>query len=678
MRFRALLASALLTASAIAAEPQQPSADQAKQSATHHNPVISGLYADPDILWSEKTRRFYLYPTSDGFREWTGTFFKAFSSPDLVEWKDEGVILDLPKDVPWGTRHAWAPCIIETKTPAGYRYYYYFTAAKKIGVAVADSPVGPFKDSGKPLIDTRPSGVTRGQQIDPAVFRDPNTGKHYLYWGNAYLAVAELNDDMVSLKPDTLKLLTPDKTYGEGSTLFYRQGKYYLLWSENDTRSPDYRVRYATATSPLGPFIAPKDNLVIEKDPVLGIYGTGHNSVIQIPGRDEWYIVYHRFNYPKGITMGRDAGYNREVCIDRMNFDVDGNILPVHPTHEGIAPVSLFTAISFAPGTNVPTAAAPAADPLSWSNPLVPQRADPHVSFHSDGYYYFTATVPNYDCIELRRARSIGGLSTAKPKVIWRKHDSGPMSASIWAPELHFIDGKWYLYFSAGDAHKNWASIRPYILEGEGANPLEAHWTEKGRLKLGWESFSLDGTTFTHRGVRYFVWAQIEAGVKGSNIYISRMDTPCSITGPIICLSRPDREWERRDHWVNEGPSVLVKNGHVWISYSASATDANYCLGLLSASGDTDLLRADSWTKSPEPVFRSDAAAGQFGPGHNSFTTTPDGKTDILVYHSRNYEKIQGDPLKNNDRATRAQVIRWRADGTPDFGTPVSDGAYRP
>lgn len=317
-------------------------------------------------------------------------------------------------------------------------------------------------------------------------------------------------------------------------------------------------------------------------------------------------------------------------------------------------------------------------DPLSWSNPVVPQRADPQVTLHSDGYYYLAATVPAYDHIELRRARTIEGLSAAEPKVIWRKHNTGPMGAHIWAPELHFIDGKWYIYFTAGEAENKWA-IRPYVLEGDGANPLEAKWTEKGRLKLGWESFSLDGTTFTHRGTRYFVWTQMEEGAKkGTNIYISRMDTPWSITGPITCLTRPDYEWERRGHWVNEGPAVIVKNGRVWLTYSASATDANYCLGLLSAPENADLLSADSWTKSPEPVFRSNSAASQFGPGHNSFTTTPDGKTDILVYHSRNYENIKGDPLGNPDRATRAQVLHWRADGSPDFGTPVPDGSYHP
>ena len=317
-----------------------------------------------------------------------------------------------------------------------------------------------------------------------------------------------------------------------------------------------------------------------------------------------------------------------------------------------------------------------AADPaISWTNPIIPKRADPHVILHADGYYYLTATVPEYDRIELRRARTLAGLSDAEPKVIWRKHSRGPMGAHIWAPELHFIDDKWYLYFTAGEAENIWA-IRPYVLEGAGENPLEAAWTEKGKIKLGWDSFSLDATTFVHRGVRYYVWAQDEKGIKGSNIYIARMDTPLSIAGPVTRLTKPEHHWEKRRHSVCEAPAVLVKNGRVWMTYSASATDANYCLGLLSADADADLLDASVWKKSPEPVLASYRSASQFGPGHNSFTTTPDGKTDILVYHSRNYEHIKGSPLNNPDRATRAQIIHWRPDGSPDFGTPVPDGPY--
>jgi len=297
------------------------------------NPILDGFYADPDVLYSNKTNAYYIYPTSDGFDGWGGHYFKTFSSSDLKSWKDEGVILDLKKDVPWGPRHAWAPTITEKKIKGDYKYYYYFTAAQKIGVAVSDLPTGPFKDSGKPLIDFKPAGITGGQEIDPAVFNDPKSGKSYLYWGNGYLAVAELNKDMISIKKNTVKVLTPDKTFREGIYVFYRHGLYYFMWSEEDTRSENYRVRYGTSNSPDGPITIPQHNLILQKDAAQGIYGTGHNSVLQIPGTDEWYILYHRFNYPDGINMGDAAGYNREVCMDRLYFDAQGAVIPVIPTH---------------------------------------------------------------------------------------------------------------------------------------------------------------------------------------------------------------------------------------------------------------------------------------------------------------------------------------------------------
>jgi arabinoxylan arabinofuranohydrolase len=297
------------------------------------NPVLDGFYADPDVLYSNKTKKYYIYPTSDGFDGWSGYYFKTFSSPDLKNWTDEGVILDLKKDVAWANRNAWAPAIAEKKVKGDYRYYYYFTAAQKIGVAVSALPTGPFKDSGKPLVNFKPDGIKGGQEIDPAVFTEPGNGKSYLYWGNGYLAVAELNKDMVSLKKNTTKLLKTDKTFREGCYVFYRKGTYYFMWSEDDTRSENYRVRYGTSKSPTGPMEIAENNLVLQKDPAKGIYGTGHNSVLQIPGKDEWYIVYHRFNYPNGINMGDAAGFNREVCMDRMYFDDKGNIVPVTPTH---------------------------------------------------------------------------------------------------------------------------------------------------------------------------------------------------------------------------------------------------------------------------------------------------------------------------------------------------------
>jgi uncharacterized membrane protein len=298
----------------------------------YSNPVLDGFYADPEILYSHKTGLYYIYPTSDGFTGWSGTYFKTFSSPDLLNWKDEGIILNLPTDVSWASTNAWAPTIVEKKIGDRYKYFYYFCAAQKIGVAVSDNPTGPFVDSGSPLISALPSGVSGGQQIDPDVFTDPVSGKSFIYWGNGYMACAELNADMISVKNNTTKILTPDNSYREGTEVFYRNGKYYFLWSEDDTRSVNYRVRYATSTSPTGPLTIPANNLVIAKDDSLGIYGTGHNCVIYNSKSDKWYIVYHRFNRPKGITMGDAAGYNREVCIDELTFAEDGSIIQVKPT----------------------------------------------------------------------------------------------------------------------------------------------------------------------------------------------------------------------------------------------------------------------------------------------------------------------------------------------------------
>ncbi|BCX49835.1 glycosyl hydrolase family 43 [Haloferula helveola] len=311
-----------------------------------------------------------------------------------------------------------------------------------------------------------------------------------------------------------------------------------------------------------------------------------------------------------------------------------------------------------------------------WTNPILPKRADPHVFLHSDGYYYMAATVPEYDRIELRRAKTIGGLSKASPETVWRKHDKGAMGAHIWAPEIHHIDGRWYLYFTAAPAEHVW-DIRPHVMECAGPNPLTGKWIEKGKIKLAWESFSLDATTFSYKGTRYYVWTQRGAPpYDGTNIYIAKMDSPTSITGEPVMLTHPEYDWENRGHRVNEGPAVLIRHGKVFMTYSASATDANYCLGMLTADADADLLDPKSWSKSRKPVLKTSRENSQFGTGHNCFTTTPDGKTDIIFYHARSYEHIDGEPLYNHDRATRAQLVKWAADGTPVFGEPVPDGPY--
>lgn len=311
-----------------------------------------------------------------------------------------------------------------------------------------------------------------------------------------------------------------------------------------------------------------------------------------------------------------------------------------------------------------------------YQNPIVEQRADPWVYKHQDGYYYFTASVPEYDRIEIRRSKTLQGLRDAEPVVAWRKYDTGPLSANIWAPEIHFIDGKWYIYFAAArttETNDGLFDHRMYVLENASANPLEGVWEEKGQVRTRWESFALDATTFEHRGKRYYVWAQKDPNIEGnSNLYISRMSNPWTLTGEQVMISTPEYDWETIGFKVNEGPAVLKRNGRIFISYSASATDHHYCMGLLTADESADLLDPGSWTKSPVPVFATNEATGQYGPGHNSFTVSEDGR-DVLVYHARNYKEIIGDPLYDPNRHTRAQILAWNADGTPNFGIPVAD-----
>jgi GH43 family beta-xylosidase len=306
--------------------------------------------------------------------------------------------------------------------------------------------------------------------------------------------------------------------------------------------------------------------------------------------------------------------------------------------------------------------------------PLIEQRADPYIYKHTDGYYYFTASVPLYDRIELRRATTIAGLATAPTVDAWHKPETGPYSELVWAPELHFNDGAWYVYFAAAPSRAikdNLFQHRMYAIRNRHANPLEGEWEFMGQVDTGIDSFCLDATTFTHKGTLYYLWAQKDPAIEGnSNLYIAPMKTPWQIEGAPILLSKPEHDWETIGFWVNEGPSVLRRNGKIFISYSASATDHNYAMGLLWADEDADLLDPHSWTKSAQPVLRTCYDHGVYGPGHNSFTLAEDNDTVMLVYHARTYTEIVGDPLWNPDRHTFVKPLRWDDQGMPVFGRP--------
>lgn len=312
----------------------------------------------------------------------------------------------------------------------------------------------------------------------------------------------------------------------------------------------------------------------------------------------------------------------------------------------------------------------------NWPNPFIEQRADPFILRHQ-GEYYFIASVPEYDRLEIRRATTLEGLRDTPGVVVWRKPDSGPMSHLIWAPELHVIDGRWVIYFAAAHTQAFDAlgmfQHRMFVLECADSDPLQGKWVERGQLKTQFDSFALDATTFAHQGKQWYLWAQKDPDIPGNtNLYLAELENAWTIKSQPVMLSKPELEWECRGFLVNEGPAVIRHGEKLFVTYSASATDENYCIGLLWIDIKADPLEVANWHKSPQPVFTTSRENRQFGPGHNSFTQTPEGE-DVLVYHARNYTEIEGDPLYDPNRHTRLKLIHWQENGMPDFGIPPAD-----
>ena len=297
------------------------------------NPVVQGWYADPEAIIFGK--KYWIFPTySAPYNQ--QIHFDAFSSPDLVNWTKHERILDTNR-VKWARRAMWAPSIIQK----GKKYFLFFGANDiqndnekgGIGVAVADKPEGPYKDHiGKPLIDKFHNGA---QPIDQFVFHDKDGQYYLIYGGWRHCNIAKLNSDFTGLVPfedgSTFKEITPEK-YVEGPFMFIRNGKYYFMWSEGGWTGPDYSVAYAIADSPTGPF--KRVGKILQQDSTVAT-GAGHHSVIKVPGKDKYFIVYHR------RPLGETDRNHRVTCIDEMQFDKDGNILPVKITFDGVSKLKL-------------------------------------------------------------------------------------------------------------------------------------------------------------------------------------------------------------------------------------------------------------------------------------------------------------------------------------------------
>ena len=304
-----------------------------------------------------------------------------------------------------------------------------------------------------------------------------------------------------------------------------------------------------------------------------------------------------------------------------------------------------------------------------WNKPFIAQRADPYILHAPDGSFYFTASVPAYDEIVLRRSETLDGLKDAEEISIWKKHESGIMSIHIWAPELHYLRGEWYIYYAGGDKDDVWA-IRPYVLKCTGQDPLHDPWVEMGLLErvdaFCFNEFSLDMTVFEHRDRMYVIWAEkVNIGKKISNLYIAELETPVKLKSEQVLLTTPDYDWERVDFWVNEGPAVMKAEGKIFVTYSASATGVCYCMGMMSVAEDADLLDPRVWKKERWPVLKTDESYGLFGPGHNTFFTDEQGRL-VTSYHARPYDEIVGDPLYDINRHTYLMDVPV-VDGKPVF-----------
>ena len=305
-----------------------------------------------------------------------------------------------------------------------------------------------------------------------------------------------------------------------------------------------------------------------------------------------------------------------------------------------------------------------------FSNPLIkdgPAAADPYMTRHDGWYYLMFTTGWN---VEVWASRSMVDWSQAKKKILWKKPETGAMSRDIWAPEIHFLDGKWYAYFTAtDDAPNNDPRRRIYVLESAD-DDIFGDYQLRGQLKAAdADEYAIDGSIFNFKAKRYFIWSGRENSNTGpQRIYIAPMSNPWTISGPRVELSRPEFDWEKHGWEVNEGPTILSHDGRNWLIYSASgAATPFYALGQLELKGD-DPLDPKSWEKSPEPVFKmnDDPKGGAYTVGHGSFVASPDGSEIWNIYHGKDIREDNW-----NDRTMRADVVRWRADGEPDFGTPT-------
>ena len=304
----------------------------------------------------------------------------------------------------------------------------------------------------------------------------------------------------------------------------------------------------------------------------------------------------------------------------------------------------------------------------TFQNPLRPSGPDPYVA-QKDGFYYYLSTT-NTD-ITIWKTAKMSDLNSAAGRIVWTPPATGPASANLWAPELFFLDGKWYIYYSAGPVVNQFGVQRTWVLENSAADPTTGTWVDKGQLAAPSADFwQIDGTVLEQNGNRYFICSGHNGVDAVQRLFITRMSSPWTLTGPRVELSHPEFVWENvGPPYVNEGPEIIKHGGKTFLIYSASfcGTD-QYALGQLTANATADPMLPASWTKSPQPVFSQNPTNRAYATGHNSFFVSKDGQEDWLIYHA-NSNPSEGCVEKRNPRM---QKFTWNADGSPNFGVPVA------
>ena len=597
-------------------------------------------------------------------------------STDLVHWFDESLI-EIANKYPnmTGCDRAWAPQAIYDPEQKSYMIYF---AARVPGI---DDRTIMYYAYSKDLrsLDTAPQLLFAPKNGNDAIDSDIiyENGKYYMYYKNEtnkriYLAVSDhaagpydeikqVSEGNLGVEgPNIYKSLTSDEwlmmsdAYGNG---------YYVMQKttdlENFTTVP--RDQYSFDFTPRHGYVIP-----ITGDQFTALTGAFPSETLQPYNTDMESVRLQvqkgqQFQMPKTVTANYSDG-------GTMRF-------PVRWDASDLSAVNTEKAGQYTVRGTVQAA--------DYHNPFIEERADPYVVKGEDGYYYFTASYPaygnvnqGYDRIVLRRSETVAGLASAEEKTIWKAHGSGIMAKHIWAPEMHYIGGKWYMFFAAGSSSDIWA-IRPYVLSCDG-DPFTAEWKECGQMQASagdtdsFTSFSLDMTYFEKNGKHYVIWAEIKGD---SSLFMAEInpDAPWKLISKPILLTKPEYNWELVNHRVNEGAAVLKSGGKVYVFFSASGTGSEYCVGRMEADADANLMDIASWKKHNSPALSSANVNGESGPGHNSFVTDENGNL-LIVYHARpsahdtkECGSYASDPLYDPCRHTRIRQVYIAANGIPNI-----------